>query len=72
SDTSGVIVSEVEPGGKAAEAGILPADIIVSLNNTRIDSMKDYLEAVSRVDEKKSLLLLIKRDDTRFFVVIKP
>lgn len=71
-DTAGVIVTAVDPSGRAAEAGIQPADIIVSVNNARVDSMKDYQEALDRADEQRSLLLLIKRDDTRFFVVIKP
>ncbi|MCK9229525.1 MAG: DegQ family serine endoprotease [Syntrophales bacterium] len=71
-DTSGVIITAVDPAGKAAEAGIRTADIIVSVNNARIDSIQDYHEALTRADEHKSLLLLIKRDDTRFFVVIKP
>ncbi|OPL12443.1 MAG: peptidase [delta proteobacterium MLS_D] len=72
SDTGGVIVTEVEPGSRADEAGIQPADIIVSVNNIHIETMDDYREAIARADASKSLLLLIKRQDARFFVVIKP
>ena len=72
SDTAGVIVTQVEPGSRADNAGIRPSDIIVSVNNVRIENMNDYREAISKVDVDKSLLLLIKRQDARFFVVIKP
>ncbi len=72
SDTGGVIVTDVEPGSRAGEAGIQPADIIVSVNNIHIETMDDYREAIAKADTAKSLLLLIKRQDARFFVVIKP
>jgi len=71
-ETSGVIVTQVEPGGIAGEAGIQQGDIILKVNRVKIESMKDYLEAISKADSKKSLLLLIKREASKFFVVLKP
>ncbi len=72
SETAGVIVTQVEPGGIAGEAGIQQGDIIIKVNRMKIDSMKDYLGALSKADPKKSLLLLIKREASKFFVVLKP
>lgn len=70
-DTAGVIVTQVKPGSIADNAGVRPSDIILSVNNTRIENIDDFREAMSEADESKSILLLIKRGEARFFVVLK-
>jgi serine protease Do len=47
-DTGGVLVSNVEPGSFAEDIGLLPRDIIVSINRQAVNSVDD----VRRVQDK--------------------
>jgi len=70
-DTKGVIVSGVKGGSPSSEAGIRPEDIILQVNRVKIYSVKDYMREMSQRDKKNSLLLLIMRGNSKFFVVIR-
>jgi serine protease Do len=70
-DTKGVIVSEVQQGGPADQAGIQPGDIILQVNRNKIQSLKEYTREMSKTDEEESVLLSIRRKDAKFFVVIR-
>lgn len=67
----GVIVTEVKGGSPADEAQIKGEDIILQVNRTRIASLDDYLEIMSRVESEESILLLVNRGDMKFFTVIR-
>ncbi|MDX9820964.1 MAG: DegQ family serine endoprotease [Syntrophales bacterium] len=67
----GVIVTEVQEGSPADEVGIQPQDIIMQVNKVKVTSMKDYLREMSKSAAKKSLLLLIKRGKTTFFIALR-
>lgn len=71
SDTEGVIVTQVEDGGLASEAGIRPGDVILQVNRVKVSSLKDYLREISRKGSEDSCLLLLKRGNRTFFVVIR-
>ncbi|MBD3240772.1 MAG: PDZ domain-containing protein [Chitinivibrionales bacterium] len=47
----GVIVSKVEPGSKAAVAGIKPFELITRLNGRTVDSAEAFGELVRKADE---------------------
>jgi len=70
-DTKGVIVSGVKEGSPSSEAGIQTGDIILQINRVKIRSVKDYVREMAGRDEKNSLLLLIMRGNSKFFVVIR-
>ncbi|MEE8397874.1 MAG: PDZ domain-containing protein, partial [Desulfobacterales bacterium] len=61
SDTEGVIVSRVQPGGKGAEAGIQSGDIIKEINHTSIDSVADYDAVIRGVEKGQPILMYIQR-----------
>lgn len=65
----GVEVLEVERGSRAAAAGLLPGDIIVSVNRIAVKSVDDVRRAA-----KKSIggiLLNIRRGNGALFIVIR-
>jgi serine protease Do len=66
--TKGVIVTDVEEGSPADEVGIQPRDMIVQINKINIHSLKDYQREMSKQNAKNSIMLLIKRGKSTFFV----
>ncbi|SMC26935.1 serine protease Do [Desulfacinum hydrothermale DSM 13146] len=67
----GVIITEVEPGSPAAEARLRPGDLIKEVNRKKIQNLRDYNQALKKGKKKRSLLLLIKRGDHTFYVVLQ-
>jgi serine protease Do len=64
----GVMVSDVEEESPADNVGIQQHDIIMQVNKVKITSMKQYTAEMSKAAEKKSVILLIKRGNSNFFV----
>jgi len=57
-DAHGVVVQQVNPDGRAADAGIQPGDIILEVNRQSIQSVDELRSAVRRAAEKPTLLLV--------------
>ena len=68
---TGVIVVEVRDGSPADEKGIQPQDIILQVNKVKISSVQDFSREISKKTAKNSILLLIKRGKSTFFVTIR-
>ena len=68
---SGVIVTQVDPEGVAAEAGIQQGDVIVSVNQKRIASISEYLSAIKEAGKKGSVALLVKRGDASIYFALR-
>jgi regulator of sigma E protease len=58
------VVSEVQPGSAAAEAGIQPGDRILSINGTAIDRFEDVRRIV-QLNPGAKLSLVVERDGTK-------
>jgi serine protease Do len=67
----GVAVVGVEPGSAAAEAGIRQGDIIIEVNREPVDSIKDVTDRISQAKDKENLLLLVQRQDGKFYVPLE-
>jgi serine protease Do len=70
-DLSGVLVTAVDPGGVAAEAGIQRGDIIVSVNQKKVGNLVDYARAMKEAERKGSVALLVKRGDANIYFALK-
>ena len=55
----------------ADDAGLKAQDIILQINKVKISSLKDYLMEISKSGQEETLLILIKREDTSFFVTLR-
>jgi serine protease Do len=62
----GVVVEEV--AGAAAKAGVRAGDVIVSVNSVPVKSPEQLRELVGKA--KKSVALLVQRDDARIFIPV--
>jgi len=68
---SGGVILEGAEGG-AARAGLQAGDIITRVFNTDIRDAKEFAAAMAKVDQKKPVLLLVKRGDVSKFVAVRP
>lgn len=69
---TGVVVSAVEPGSAADEAGIQPGDIVKEVGNVAVEDLGDYNAAVKKYREKKAVAFLLKRGNQTLYVGLKP
>jgi serine protease Do len=68
-DEKGVLVTQVESGSKAAQAGIEQADLIKEINRTPVYSLKDYNKQMKSVKSGDTVRLLVKRPNAGFVAV---
>ena len=67
---AGVVVDTSE--GAAARAGLRTGDLILQLNNVEVRDARQFNAMVAKLDPKKSAALLVRRDETTQYVVIRP
>ncbi len=65
----GVIVTDVDPTGPAAEAGIRRGDIIVELDRESVENAGDLARKLGAADDR--VLVLVRRGDATLFVPLK-
>jgi S1-C subfamily serine protease len=74
-DAHGVVVQDVDPDGRAADAGIEEGDIILEVNRQPVQSVDDLRAAVRRTADKPTLLLVRRpagADSRDIFVTVRP
>ncbi len=69
---NGVVVTEVENDSPAAEKGIRPGDVIVSIENEPASGPEDVVSRIERAQKEKrrAILLLVNRDGQERFVAV--
>jgi serine protease Do len=67
----GVMVREVVPGAVAAQAGILPGDVITLVGSTSITSVQAFGNAVARLKGGSSVPLRLIRRGSPLFIGLK-
>ncbi|HNS14612.1 MAG TPA: DegQ family serine endoprotease [Syntrophorhabdaceae bacterium] len=70
-DKRGVIVTDVLPGSPAQDGDIRSGDIIKEIGRKPIRNLADFREAMKRVNIKEGVVMLIRRDSTTFYTVIR-
>jgi serine protease Do len=68
-DDEGIIITEVEQGGPAWQAGLQPGHVVTSVNRTSISSVSEFKEALPEGESGKVLLLVTDGRSSRFIVV---
>ena len=67
---NGVRVESAE--GVAARAGVKEGDVIVTLDNVEVTSVKQFDAAVAKLDKAKSVTLLVRQGEVAKFLILKP
>jgi serine protease Do len=70
--TDGIVVSAVEPGSAADEAGIRRGDVIVEIDRKPIRNLEDYKKSVASVRKGKGVLFLVRRGESTLFLAVRP
>jgi Do/DeqQ family serine protease len=70
-DAKGVVVQDVNPDGRAADAGVQPGDVIAQVNRQPVQSVDDLRAAVKNGGDKP-VLLLVNRKGTQIFMTVRP
>jgi len=71
-ETKGVVVSAVEPGSAADDAGIRRGDVIIEVNRQAVEDADGYKSALKKVEKGKNVLLLVRRGENTIFLALKP
>ncbi len=66
----GVRVESVD--GAAARAGVREGDVLLSIDNTEVATVKQFEAALSKVDKAKAVTVLVRRGETVNFLIIRP
>jgi serine protease Do len=69
---SGVVVSSVQPGSRADEAGLRARDVIIEVNREPIGDVHSYEKALQQGGKDRNVLLLIKRGEKTEYIALKP
>jgi serine protease Do len=67
----GLVITDVDPAGAAAEAGLQPGDVIEQVNRQAVRSVEDLKSALSRAGSQP-LLMLVNRRGSTVFVTLRP
>jgi serine protease Do len=68
----GLVVTAVEPGSAADDAGIRRGDVIVEVDRKAVRSVDDYKKAVAGARQGRGILFLVRRGDSTLFLALKP
>jgi serine protease Do len=68
--TKGVVVDNVSPASRAAEAGLRRGDVIKQVNHQSVTNVKDYSQAVGSSKKDETVLLLVDRNGNTMFLAV--
>jgi serine protease Do len=69
---TGVVVTGVEPGSPAANAGIQTGDVIREVNRKTVKDVNDLREKVEQAKDQSNILLLVQRGQNNLFAAVTP
>ncbi|MGI9036980.1 MAG: Do family serine endopeptidase [Pyrinomonadaceae bacterium] len=69
--TKGLVVTDVDPAGAAADAGIAKGDVIVEINRQPVETFEQVKSALEKAGNNPSLLL-ISRGGRTIYVTVQP
>jgi serine protease Do len=67
----GVVVVGVQPGSPAEEASVKQGDIILEVNRQGVNTVDDVKQMAEKSKDRDSILLLVERNGTTMYIVLK-
>jgi serine protease Do len=69
-ERGGMGITSVRPGSAAARIGLEPGDQVLKLNNQALDSADGFRDALIAARSSRSVLLLVKRGNTGYYLTL--
>jgi serine protease Do len=67
-----IVVTDVEEGSSADEAGLRPGDLILEVNRQQVTNLHDFRVALGHTTDMKSVLFLLRRGENTLYVALQP
>jgi serine protease Do len=67
--TNGLLVTDVDPNGSAAEEGISRGDVILEVNRQTVETLEEMQTALEKSGEKPILLRIARRGQVTYLTV---
>jgi len=69
---TGVVVTGVEPGSPAANAGIQTGDVIREVNRKPVKDVEDFVQKIEKAKDQDNILLFLQRGQNNLFAAVTP
>ena len=69
---TGVVVTGVEPGSPAADAGIRTGDVIREVNRKPVTDVQDFFQKIDKARDQDNVLLFLQRGQNNLFAAVTP
>ena len=66
-----MIVTKVEPGSPAEDAGIQVGDLIKEVNRKKVKSTSEFENIISNMNDGETAAFLVQRGKESFFLALK-
>jgi len=70
--SEGVVVSAVESGSAADEAGIRRGDVLMEIDRRPIRNLDEYRKSIAAIKKGRGVLFLVRRGESTLFLALKP
>jgi serine protease Do len=67
----GVVIVQVTGGSPAETGGLRPMDVIAQVERVRVRNLREFMAELKKHEQKKSLMLSVRRGRSTFFVVLR-
>src|SRR5205085_11794654 len=71
-DKQGLVVTDVDPNGPAADAGLRKGDLIEQANREPVRSPEDLRSAIEAAGDRPVLLLVTRGNEGSTFLTVRP
>ncbi len=69
---TGVVVTRVEPGSPAANAGVQTGDVIREVDRKPIKDVDDFVQKIEKAKDQENILLFLQRGQNNLFAAVTP
>ena len=70
-EKTGILITNIDDNGIAAQAGLQKGDLIIEVNRQRVSQVAEFRKIMLDAKQNNSVLLLVKRKDANLFVAIQ-